>query len=118
MWKKLENGKKNINVYQGWGGFRVRRGRIERISLAIPWSKLYTGAQVGDESPMMFWKKNGCVLFLMICFGEGFLLDSFLNKRVDRFWPNTIQKTRVDRFCPNCEWYWNSFDMICDLYHI
>ena len=28
----------------GWGGFRVRRGRIERISLAIPWTKLYTGA--------------------------------------------------------------------------
>lgn len=27
----------------GWGGFRVRRGRIERISLAIPWTKLYTG---------------------------------------------------------------------------
>lgn len=28
----------------GWGGFRVRRGQIKRISLAIPWTKLYTGA--------------------------------------------------------------------------
>ena len=27
----------------GWEGFRVHSGSIERISLSIPWTRLYTG---------------------------------------------------------------------------
>lgn len=39
----------------GWGGFRVRRGRIERISLAIPWTKLYTGGADWSTGRGHFW---------------------------------------------------------------
>ncbi|OLQ14217.1 hypothetical protein AK812_SmicGene1702 [Symbiodinium microadriaticum] len=35
-----------LGPLSGWEGFRVHSGSIERISLSIPWTRLYTGLEV------------------------------------------------------------------------